>query len=73
MLKDSGYSIRVSSRARHVRLKVTPAEGLCVVVPWGVDPADVPALVAEKKAWIDKALLRIGGAPKPIREPANVA
>jgi len=66
VVNGPGYLVRVSSRARHVRLKVTPAEGLCVVVPWGFDPADVPALVAEKRAWIDKALLRIGGAPTPI-------
>jgi len=44
------YSVRVSSRARHVRLTVHPRDGLVVVVPqgWRGDPADV---VASRREW----------------------
>lgn len=52
------YAVRVSSRARHVRLTVTAREGLVVVVPrtWRGDPA---AVVAAKAAWALRALGRV--------------
>lgn len=52
------FAVRVSSRARHVRLTVSPRDGLVVVVPkrWRGDPA---AIVAEKAAWARAALDRI--------------
>jgi predicted metal-dependent hydrolase len=65
-LNDISYTIRVSPRARHVRLKVTPAEGLCVVVPRNFDQSQLPLLLAGKQAWIRKALLRVGDAPQPL-------
>lgn len=53
------YTVRRSSRARHVRLTVTPRDGLVVVVPvrWRGDP---DAIVAEKRAWAEAALERVG-------------
>ena len=52
------FTVRVSRRARHVRLTVTPREGLVVVVPtrWRGDPA---AIVAEKREWAVRALERV--------------
>ena len=52
------YTVRVSQRARHVRLTVTPRDGLVVVVPtrWRGDP---DAIVAEKRAWAEAALARV--------------
>ena len=49
------YQVRVSDRARRVRLTVTPREGLVVVVPrrWRGDPS---LLVAEKAEWARAAL-----------------
>ena len=60
-LAESGlppYTVRVSRRARHVRLTVTPREGLVVVVParWRGDTA---AIVAEKQDWAKRALERV--------------
>ncbi len=63
------YKIQVSPRARHVRLKVTPADGLCVVIPRGFDPNEVPELVREKRAWVERALRRCGGPP-PVPDQA---
>ena len=60
------YTILVSPRARHVRLKVTSTDGLCVVVPRGFDQSEVAGLLAEKQAWIEKALLKVGGAPQVL-------
>lgn len=52
------YTLRVSTRARHVRLTVTAREGLVVVVPrtWRGDPA---AVVDAKAAWALRALGRV--------------
>jgi len=55
------YTVRASRRARHVRLTVTAREGLVVVVPeaWRGDPS---AIVAEKRAWAERALSRVAEA-----------
>lgn len=52
------YTVRVSDRAKRVRLTVTPRDGLVVVVPrrWRGDPADI---VASKADWARAALDRI--------------
>jgi len=50
------YILRLSDRARHVRLTITPHEGLVVVVPRrarGFDPAPV---LREKRAWIEASM-----------------
>jgi predicted metal-dependent hydrolase len=52
------YRVRVSARARRIRLTVTPREGLVVVVPqrWRGDPS---RLVAEKADWARAALASV--------------
>lgn len=52
------YSIRVSDRARHVRLTVSARDGLVVVVPRGVR-VDAECLVRSKEAWARRALERL--------------
>lgn len=52
------YRLRESARARHVRLRVTPQNGLEVVVPRGYSPAWVPGLLERKQGWIRAALER---------------
>lgn len=54
--KSSGieYTVKVSSRARYARLKMSPVEGLIVVVPAGFDRKQLPALVESKRDWILK-------------------
>ena len=54
------YRIVRSRRARHVRLKITPADGLVVVVPTGFDERQLPALVEDQQPWIQKQLKRLG-------------
>ncbi|NTW53797.1 MAG: M48 family metallopeptidase [Chlorobaculum sp.] len=48
------YIVKVSRRARYARLKMSPEEGLTVVVPEGFDIKRVPALVESKMEWILK-------------------
>jgi predicted metal-dependent hydrolase len=50
------YSVTQSPKAKHLRLKVTPQDGLSVVVPRGFDEAKIPAILKQKKDWIADAL-----------------
>jgi predicted metal-dependent hydrolase len=52
------FTVRVSKRARRVRLTVTPRDGLVVVVPaaWRGDPAD---LVSAQREWALRALDKV--------------
>jgi len=69
------YTVRVSTRARRVRLVVTPAEGLVVVVPKGFPAGRIAGVVREHAGWIERTLERtaerrahlagLGGAPVP--------
>jgi predicted metal-dependent hydrolase len=52
------YRLRVSPRARRVWLRVSPAEGLVVVVPKRFDVARIPGVLAREGAWIRRALAR---------------
>ena len=52
------YLVRISPKARNIRLKVTMKQGLEVVVPQGYDKEKVPALLERKKHWIREALER---------------
>lgn len=66
------YSVRYSPRAKHLRLRVTADEGLCVVVPVGFDETRIPALLSKKKTWLADAIKRIGETrrflePGPVR------
>ena len=53
------YTVRESTRARRVCLKVTHRGHVEVVVPHGFDPRRIPALVRGKQAWIEATLQRM--------------
>ena len=61
------YELRISRRARHVRIKVTPLGEIVVVIPAGMDPSTVPRLLEKKRAWLQSVLQQIaerqGSAP----------
>ena len=50
------FTVRHSPKAKNLRLKVTPEDGLCVVVPRGFDEARIPGILKRKKEWIADAL-----------------
>lgn len=52
------YTVRVSARARRVRLVVTPADGLVVVVPRGFATGRIAAIVREHAVWIARTMER---------------
>src|SRR5262245_40765883 len=53
------YQLRVSARARYVRLYVSPHRGLEIVVPRGFDRRRLPDVLREKSAWIKRSLERV--------------
>jgi predicted metal-dependent hydrolase len=53
------YTIRVSPRARSVRLKMSPEEGLVVVIPRRFPRREVPEILAHHRRWIENAARRI--------------
>jgi predicted metal-dependent hydrolase len=53
------YTVRRSPRAKHVRLHITPTEGLVVVVPPRFDANRVPDLLEARRGWIDRKLATI--------------
>ena len=52
------YTVRVSARARSVRLVVTPEDGLVVVVPCGFATGRVGAIVRQHAVWIERTMER---------------
>ena len=50
------YTVRQSAKAKNLRLKVTPQDGLCVIVPRGFGEEKIPAILNRKKEWIEDAL-----------------
>lgn len=64
---DISYNLHFNPRAKHVRLRVSPGDGLVVVVPRGFDPGQVPGIVEARRAWIRKALEKTA-SPLPAGE-----
>ena len=52
------YTVRVSPRARRASLRMSVDRGLEVVVPRGFRLDRIPALVADKAAWIERVARR---------------
>jgi predicted metal-dependent hydrolase len=67
------YAVKVSPKARNLRLKLTLQRGLEVIVPRGFDPQRIPGLLSRKKHWIESAQRRLQEQrkffkPKPLGE-----
>jgi predicted metal-dependent hydrolase len=52
------HTVVVSPRARRARIRVTPREGVVVVIPRRFDRRRVPGLLREHAEWIERALAR---------------
>ena len=54
------FTVRISSRARHVRLVMDHGGELIVVVPRRFDQRAIPAILEAKRPWIERARVRAG-------------
>lgn len=66
------YTVTRSPRAKNIRLKVTPEDGLAVVVPRGFNENEIPAILRRKKDWIAEKLEQAAERrrffePRPIK------
>jgi len=52
------YRVRTSTRARNLRLTLSPRDGLTVVVPRNYDLRRIPGIVEKKRTWIEAHLRR---------------
>ncbi len=59
----TNYSVKISNRAKHVSLKITPTDGLVIVVPKGFNHSLLDDLVARRQDWIEKTLQRYKNFP----------
>jgi predicted metal-dependent hydrolase len=66
------YTVRRSPRAKHVRLRITPTEGLVVVVPLRFDTSRVPVLLDAKRGWIDRKLATIERIEVDLALPESI-
>ena len=53
------FTIRESSKAKRVILKVSDRHGLEVVIPQGFNRKQVPEIIRDKREWIEQALRKI--------------
>lgn len=53
------YTVRISQRARRVRLSITPRKGLECVIPPAFNQKKIPEIIHQHRAWIEKNLLKI--------------
>jgi predicted metal-dependent hydrolase len=52
------YRVRVHPRARHVRLRIDPRDGLVVTIPPRFDRRRLPALLSARSDWIHRVASR---------------
>ncbi|PKQ36927.1 MAG: hypothetical protein CVT59_10130, partial [Actinobacteria bacterium HGW-Actinobacteria-1] len=61
------YTLRVSPRAKHVRITVTRTAEVVVTIPKRFAKRHVPAIVEERRAWIARALARAAARAEATR------
>ncbi|MFZ4524380.1 MAG: M48 family metallopeptidase [Chlorobium sp.] len=66
------YTVQVSARARNARLKMTPHDGLIVVVPEGFNKSHIVALLNRHELWIRKTAEKLDAQrQEPLPALAN--
>jgi len=53
------YTVRISPRARRIRLTVTARDGLVVTLPAGVPESAIEPVIQAKRAWIARTLASV--------------
>jgi predicted metal-dependent hydrolase len=69
MQDDLEYTIRRSPRARRVRVRVDPYEGIEVVIPQRATKREAQAAIKELRPWIDKRLEEASKARERLASP----
>jgi predicted metal-dependent hydrolase len=67
------YNLRVSPRARHVRLRVNPYAGLEVTIPKRFPKHQIQNILLQNESWISKQLIKHNHSLQTIAPPDSVA
>jgi hypothetical protein len=67
------FRLREHARVRRVRIAVSRRDGMVVTIPPGFDRSRIPAVLEEKRAWIEQALRQFPMKPEPYRPPERIA
>jgi hypothetical protein len=65
------YTVRRSTRARHIRLTVSNRDGLVVTLPPGVDDDAAHRVVAQRAGWARRHLAKSEGLRARLSAPAE--
>jgi predicted metal-dependent hydrolase len=68
---ELSYTVRRSPRARRVRIRVDPYEGVEVVLPARAAQREAAAAVAELRPWIERRLAEAAAARARLAAPAG--
>jgi predicted metal-dependent hydrolase len=68
-MDDLEYTIRRSPRARRIRVKVDPHEGVEVVIPQRATKRDAKDAIEELRPWIDRRLAEAEAAKQRLHAP----
>src|SRR3954463_12074651 len=68
-MDDLEYTIRRSPRARRIRVKVDPHDGVEVVIPQRATKREAQAAIAELRPWIDRRLQEAQAARARLQPP----
>jgi predicted metal-dependent hydrolase len=66
---DLAYTIRRSPRARRIRVKVDPYDGIEVVIPQRATTREAQAAIIELRPWIEKRLREAEAARQRLAPP----
>jgi predicted metal-dependent hydrolase len=69
MTDDLAYTIRRSPRARRIRVKVDPHDGVEVVIPQRATKRDAHKAIQELRPWIDRRLQEANAAKQRLQPP----
>lgn len=72
------YRVRISARAKRVRVQVTARDGVVVIVPKGFARSRIPTLLRSMQDWIERAVERVNRPaqpclPQPVDLPEEIA
>jgi len=59
------YTVKVSKRARNVSFQVLPLTGLVVTVPLRFPKHEIPQLIRDNSAWIEKQITHVRNTTEP--------
>lgn len=68
-MEPNDYQLRISRKARRLRIDVSARRGVVVVVPAGTTDAAVREFIHAKQAWVQRARARVAAQAQELAHP----